>query len=274
MLPSALSDLIQQKKSYLCIGLDTDPAKLPAHLLSKKDPVLAFNQQIIEATAEYAVAYKPNLAFYEALGPSGWETLRKTMELIPDEIFTIADAKRGDIGNTAARYANAFFEEFGFDSITVAPYMGADSVKPFLTFPEKWVFLLALTSNPGAFDFQHHGPEGKPLYKEVLKKGEEWSREVVGELGYVVGATRADGLQEIRAIAPHATLLVPGVGAQGGDLHAVCQHGATSNGGLLINSSRGILYAESNKQFAQAAALAAQDLQQQMAPYISGRKVK
>ena len=269
MLPSALTELIRRKKSYLCVGLDTDPARIPAHLLSEKDPVLAFNREIIEATAEYAVAYKPNLAFYEALGPSGWETLRKTMELIPDEIFTIADAKRGDIGNTAARYAKAFFKEFGFDSITVAPYMGADSVKPFLTFPEKWVFLLALTSNPGSFDFQHHGPEDKPLYKEVLKKGEEWNKEVEGELGYVVGATRADGLQEVRAIAPKATLLVPGVGAQGGDLHAVCQYGATPEGGLLINSSRGILYAGSGKDFAQASAESARSLQEQMAPYLS-----
>lgn len=268
MLPSALTSLIKERKSFLCVGLDTDPARIPQHLQNEPDPVLAFNREIIEATAPYAVAYKPNLAFYEALGPSGWETLRKTMEFIPKEIFTIADAKRGDIGNTASRYARAFFEEFGFDSITVAPYMGVDSVKPFLEFEEKWVFLLALTSNPGSFDFQHHGPEGKPLYKEVLKKGEEWNADMPGELGYVVGATRAEALREVRGIAPKAPLLVPGVGAQGGDLHAVCEHGATSEGGLLINSSRGILYAGSGTDFAQAAEASARSLQEQMAPYV------
>ena len=269
MLPEALSDLIRSKKSFLCVGLDTDPALLPRRFRQESDPVFAFNRAIIEATAPYAVAYKPNLAFYEALGPGGWESLRKTLDFIPRNIFTIADAKRGDIGNTATRYASAFFEYFGFDAITVAPYMGADSVKPFLAFPDKWVFLLALTSNSGAADFQHYGPEGSPLFKEVLRKGEQWQTESPGQLGYVVGATRAEALQEVRAIAPNATLLVPGVGAQGGDLHAVCRHGATTQGGLLINASRSILYASSEDDFAQAAEAAARDLQQQMVPYFS-----
>ncbi|MDP5169145.1 MAG: orotidine-5'-phosphate decarboxylase [Bacteroidia bacterium] len=268
MLASSLTELIRTRKSYLCVGLDTDPALIPDHLKHEPDPVLAFNRAIIEATAPYAVAYKPNLAFYEALGPSGWETLRKTLEFIPKDILTIADAKRGDIGNTATRYATAFFETLGFDALTVAPYMGVDSVKPFLAFPEKWVFLLALTSNPGSFDFQHHGPEGQPLYQEVLRKSQEWAKDMPGNLGYVVGATRSIAMDEVRAIVPESTLLVPGVGAQGGDLHAVCKHGSTSQGGLLVNSSRGILYAGKGHNFAQAAEEAARSLQQDMAPFV------
>ncbi len=269
MVASALTDLIRLRKSFLCVGLDPDLSLLPTHLRNEPDPILAFNLAVIEATAPYAVAYKPNLAFYEALGPSGWDTLRKTINAIPKGILTIADAKRGDIGNTATRYATAFFDTLGFDAITVAPYMGEDSVKPFLAFPGKWVFLLALTSNPGSKDFQYHGPAGQPLYQEVLKKGVAWAQGMPGELGFVVGATRAESLEEVRQIVPNATLLVPGVGAQGGDLHAVCRHGMNSTGGLLVNSSRGILYASGGKDFAQAAEAAAKSLQQIMAPYVA-----
>ena len=267
MLPTELFEQMKRKQSYLCVGLDSDPKRIPAHLQHEPDPVFAFNKAIIEATLPYAVAYKPNLAFYEAQGAKGWETLAKTMELIPDEVFTIADAKRGDIGNTSRLYARTFFETYDFDSVTVAPYMGEDSVAPFLEFEGKWVFLLALTSNPSARDFQHL-PAGKgALHEQVILKSEEWSHRYPGNLGYVVGATRAESLSRIRELTPQATLLVPGVGAQGGDLHAVCKHGQTELGGLLINSSRGIIFAGDGEDFAEKAAQSAKKLQVEMAGY-------
>lgn len=266
--PEFLSNQIRSKKSFLCVGLDTDMARIPRHLLNEPDPVFAFNREIILATQEYAVAYKPNLAFYEALGPKGWESLQKTLEIIPKEIFVLADAKRGDIGNTSRLYAKTFFETYSFDGVTVAPYMGKDSVSPFLEFEDKWVFLLALTSNPSAQDFQHHGPENQPLYQQVLQTAQGWEEERAGQLGFVVGATRADAMQEIRRLAPSSWLLVPGIGAQGGDLHSVCQHGRTEAGGLLINSSRGIIYAGSDRDFSKKSEKAARILQQEMASYV------
>ncbi|MEM7659658.1 MAG: orotidine-5'-phosphate decarboxylase [Bacteroidota bacterium] len=267
MKPEHLSAQIFAKRSCLCVGLDTDLSRIPAHLLQEKDPVFAFNREIIAATQEFAVAYKPNLAFYEALGPKGWESLQKTLELIPEDIMVIADAKRGDIGNTSRLYAQAFFEEMKVDAVTVAPYMGQDSVGPFLAFEDKWVFLLALTSNPGAADFQYMQEGEEALYQRVLRTAGKWSEDTPGHLGFVVGATRAEAMQEVRALAPNAWLLVPGVGAQGGDLHSVCQHGRTEEGGLLINSSRGIIYAGNDRNFGHAAEQAARALQEQMSPY-------
>ncbi|WNJ21312.1 orotidine-5'-phosphate decarboxylase [Pontibacter sp. G13] len=268
MKPEALWSQIQAKKSFLCIGLDTAMDRIPKHLLELEDPIFEFNKQIIEATKDYAVAYKPNLAFYEALGPKGWESLRKTMELIPEEIFTIADAKRGDIGNTSRMYAKTFFETYNFDSVTVAPYMGRDSVAPFLEFEDKWVFLLALTSNPSAADFQYVDDNGQPLYQTVLQKAQGWEQELPGHVGFVVGATKAEKMQEVRKVAPESFLLVPGIGAQGGDLKAVLEFGKTQQGGLLINSSRGIIYAGEGEDFAAKAAEAAKALQVQMAEYV------
>ncbi|GAB4419063.1 MAG: orotidine-5'-phosphate decarboxylase [Bacteroidia bacterium] len=254
-----------EKQSYLCVGLDPDIQRLPPSVRYAPDPVFAFNKQIIEATAPYAVAYKPNLAFYESLGPSGWDTLRKTLAAIPPEIFTIADAKRGDIGNTSRMYARAFFETLDFDAVTVAPYMGRDSVGPFLEFPDKWVFVLALTSNDGAADFQHHGPAGHPLFMEVIRKTRSWQSEFPGHLGFVVGATQASALTHIRREAPDNLLLIPGVGAQGGDLHAVCRYGRTGRGDILVNASRSILYADSGLDFGIMAGHAARQLQEEMA---------
>ena len=268
-----LKSIIQQKKSLLCVGLDPDLDRIPKHLLKTDDPVFEFNKQIIEATSAYAVAYKPNIAFYEALGTSGWESLRKTMEVIPEDVFTIADAKRGDIGNTSRMYAQAFFEQFNFDSITVAPYMGADSVKPFLEFEGKTVFLLGLTSNPGAADFQWYGGQDSPLYKEVIRKATGWADDSPGEIGFVIGATRPEYLSEVREISPEACLLVPGVGAQGGTVEGVCAHGLNTWGGLLINSSRGILYAGSETDFAQKAGEKAASLQQETALALAGLKL-
>lgn len=244
-----LKELVHQiltKKSYLCVGLDTDPTLIPSSFKNEKDPIFAFNKAVIDATADYAVAYKPNIAFYEALGPKGWESLQKTVEYIPNEIFTISDAKRGDIGNTATKYAQTFFDPafcgLNFDSVTVAPYMGKDSVEPFLQFDEKWVILLALTSNPGSMDFQLiKDSTGKTFYQNVLIKSQEWGS--VENLMYVVGATRAEFLQDVRKYAPDHFLLVPGVGAQGGSLEEVSKYGMNSNVGLLVNSSRGIIYA-------------------------------
>ncbi len=244
-----LQELVQQivlKKSYLCVGLDTDPNLIPSSFKSEKDPVYSFNKAVIDATADYAVAFKPNIAFYEALGPSGWESLQKTIEYIPKEVFTIADAKRGDIGNTATKYAQTFFDPtfcgLNFDSVTVAPYMGKDSVEPFLQFENKWVILLALTSNPGSMDFQLiKDLNGKTFYQNVLTKSQEWGS--VENLMYVVGATRAEFLQDVRKYAPEHFLLVPGVGAQGGSLEEVSKYGMNKNVGLLVNSSRGIIYA-------------------------------
>ena len=258
---------IQAKKSFLCVGLDTDFQKLPDSAKREKDPISFFNKQIITHTAPYAIAYKLNIAFYEAMGPEGWSALEKTLSYIPDDVFVIADAKRGDIGNTSRMYARTFFETYSFDAVTVAPYMGSDSVLPFLEFSNKWVFLLALTSNPGAQDFQFAG--NPPLFQQVIQKGLQWEQSSAGELGFVVGATREKNhLQQIREMAPKSLLLVPGVGAQGGNLDDVCQQASHKHGGLLINSSRGIIYAGSGPDFAAVAASKAQELQQGMAGYV------
>lgn len=257
---------IHQKQSFLCIGLDVDLNKIPKHLLKESDPIFEFNKAIIDATHHLCVAYKPNIAFYEAYGLKGWQSLEKTINYLNQkhpEIFTIADAKRGDIGNTSNMYAKAFFEDLQFDSITVAPYMGSDSVEPFLAFKDKHTILLALTSNAGAFDFQTKTVDGLELYKQVLKTSKTWQNSE--NLMYVVGATKAEFLSEIRQIVPDSFLLVPGVGAQGGSLEEVCKYGMSSNVGLLINSSRGIIYASNNDDFAQAAEKKALGLQQQMA---------
>lgn len=255
---------INTKQSFLCIGLDTDITRIPSHLHSAEDPIFEFNKQIIDATHDLCVAYKPNLAFYESLGARGWDSLAKTMEYIPDHLFTIADAKRGDIGNTSKMYAKTFFETLNFDAVTVAPYMGVDSVLPFLEFSGKWVILLALTSNKGSEDFQFARQDGaEPLYEKVMRRAQEWGKP--GNLMYVVGATHPEKFKEIREIAPEHFLLVPGVGAQGGDLAAVARYGRNADVGLLVNSSRGIIYAGKDKDFATAARTAAKALQEQMA---------
>jgi orotidine-5'-phosphate decarboxylase len=256
---------IQKKKSFLCIGLDVDLNKIPSFLLDKEDPIFEFNKAIIDATHHLCVAYKPNTAFYEAYGINGWKSLKKTIDYINEnhpEIFTIADAKRGDIGNTSSMYAKAFFEDLSFDSVTVAPYMGKDSVEPFLAFENKHTILLALTSNKGAFDLQTKQLGSQELYKEVLEVSKSWDNSE--NLMYVVGATKAEYLAEIRQIIPNSFLLVPGVGAQGGNLQDVCKYGMNDQVGLLINSSRGIIYASKEEDFAEAAAQKALDLQEQM----------
>ena len=256
---------IRKKKSFLCVGLDTDLEKIPEHLLKEEDPIFAFNKAIIDATHEYCVAYKPNIAFYEAYGLPGWKSLERSMDYLNTnypEVFTIADAKRGDIGNTSTRYAKAFFETMNFDSITIAPYMGKDSVEPFLEFEDRHTILLTLTSNEGAFDFQTKKLEGEELYKKVLKTSKTYKGSE--RLMYVVGATKATYLQEIREIIPDSFLLVPGVGAQGGSLQDVCKYGMTKNIGLLVNSSRGILYASTGSDFAQIAAVKAEEVQKEM----------
>ena len=264
MTKQELFNQIIKKESFLCVGLDADLEKIPDHLLELDDPIFEFNKQIIDATKDYCVAYKPNLAFYESLGVKGWESLQKTMEYIPSDIFTIADAKRGDIGNTSKMYAKTFFEYFNFDSVTVAPYMGNDSVSPFLEFSNKWVILLAATSNVGGLDFQYKKIEGgKRVFEEVLEKSLEWGNEE--NLMYVVGATRAEMLSDVRAIVPDAFLLVPGVGAQGGSLEEVVKYGMNNTCGLLVNSSRGIIYAGSGNDFASAARKKSKELQSQMA---------
>lgn len=249
------------------MGLDTDPEKIPAHLRRLPDPIFEFNKQIIDATQDLCVAYKPNIAFYEALGASGWESLTKTIDYIPDDHFTIADAKRGDIGNTSTMYAKAFFEQMDFDAITVAPYMGADSVTPFLAFKDKVVILLAHTSNPGSADFQLiQSSEGRPLYEEVIRKSQAWG--TPENLMYVVGATRADKIAEIRSLAPDHFFLVPGVGAQGGDLREVSRLGMTPDCSLLVNSARAIIYATSDKDFALAARHEALRTREEMSRYL------
>ena len=256
---------IRKKDSFLCIGLDVDLNKIPRHLLEEEDPIFAFNKAIIDATHHLAVAYKPNTAFYEAYGIKGWKALEKTIEYLNinhPEIFTIADAKRGDIGNTSAMYAKAFLEDLGFDAITVAPYMGKDSVEPFLSFKEKHTILLALTSNKGAFDFQTQIIDNEEMYKKVLKTSKSWEHS--DQLMYVVGATKAKYFKEIRNIVPNSFLLVPGVGAQGGNMQDVCKYGMNKHVGLLINSSRGIIYASNQLDFAEAAAREAEVLQKQM----------
>ncbi len=260
---------IRTKKSFLCIGLDTDINKIPKHLLTEDDPVFAFNKAIIDATARYAVAYKPNTAFYEVYGAKGWISLEKTITYIKENFpgcFVIADAKRGDIGNTSANYARAFFETLNADAITVAPYMGIDSVEPFLGFEDKWVILLALTSNKGSKDFQYLKSDGMEMYKNVLLKSKEWADS--DKMMYVVGATHPEELGEIRTMMPDSFLLVPGVGAQGGDLQAVARYGLNEQVGLLVNSSRGIIYASNGDDFAERAAEEAQKLQKQMASFL------
>ena len=289
MTRQELITLIRERRSFLCVGLDTDPAKMPEHLRDQQDGVFQFNRAIIDATVDYCVAYKPNLAFYEALGIEGLRQLKLTMDYIHSlkkPVFTIADAKRGDIGNTSERYAKAFLDpqgDFNFDAMTIAPYMGADSVTPFTVYDGKWVILLALTSNKGAFDFQllptNSSPkvgegdrreagveEYVPLYQRVLETSKQWGNEE--NMMYVVGATKADMLSDVRRIVPGSFLLVPGVGAQGGSLEEVCKYGLTKDCGLLVNSSRGIIYASGGTDFAEAAAREAQKLQAQMAACI------
>ena len=282
MTTEQLYNQIQEKKSFLCVGLDVDLNKIPKHLLAFEDPIFEFNKAIIDATHDLCVSYKPNTAFYEAYGIKGWMSLQKTIAYINEnypEIFTIADAKRGDIGNTSSMYAKAFFEDLNFDSVTVAPYMGKDSVEPFLAFENKHTIMLALTSNEGAFDFQTliiDGTRGeaersgaKELYKQVLETSKTWKNS--GNLMYVVGATKAEYFTEIRKIVPHSFLLVPGVGAQGGSLSEVCKYGMSANVGLLINSSRGIIYASNGTDFAKKAREEALKMQQEMAAIISVR---
>lgn len=266
MTTQQLIEQIKLKKSFLCIGLDVDLKKIPQHLLKQEDPIFAFNKAIIDATHHLCVAYKPNTAFYEAYGIKGWQSLEKTIKYLNEkypEIFTIADAKRGDIGNTSSMYAKAFFEDLAFDSVTVAPYMGKDSIEPFLAFKNKHTIMLALTSNQGAFDFQTKIVDGKELYKQVIETSKYWENSQ--NLMYVVGATKAEYFADIRKIIPNSFLLVPGVGAQGGNLQDVCKYGMNANIGLLINSSRGIIYASSNLDYAQAALIKAEELQKEMA---------
>lgn len=258
---------IFSKKTFLCVGLDTDINKIPEHLKKEEDPIFAFNKAIIDATAPYCVAYKPNLAFYECYGLKGMVAFEKTIKYLKENHpnhFIIADAKRGDIGNTSKMYAQTFFEEYNLDSVTVAPYMGEDSVKPFLEYDGKWVILLALTSNKGSHDFQlTEDQQGERLFEKVLKKSQEWG--TTENLMYVVGATQGKMFEDIRRIAPNHFLLVPGVGAQGGSLQEVCKYGMTKDCGLLVNSSRGIIYAGKDKDFADMAAQKAKELQQEMA---------
>ena len=255
------------KKTFLCVGLDTDISKIPEHLKNESDPIFAFNKAIIDATAPYCVAYKPNLAFYESYGLKGMMAFEKTIQYLKDHYpthFIIADAKRGDIGNTSKMYARTFFEEYDLDSVTVAPYMGEDSVKPFLEYNGKWVILLALTSNKGSHDFQlTEDKSGERLFEKVLKKSQEWG--TPENLMYVVGATQGRMFEDIRRIAPEHFLLVPGVGAQGGSLQEVCKYGMTKDCGLLVNSSRGIIYAGKGTDFAEAAARKAREMQEEMA---------
>ena len=255
------------KKTFLCVGLDTDISKIPEHLKNETDPIFAFNKAIIDATAPYCVAYKPNLAFYESYGLKGMMAFEKTIQYLKDHYpthFIIADAKRGDIGNTSKMYARTFFEEYDLDSVTVAPYMGEDSVKPFLEYNGKWVILLALTSNKGSHDFQlTEDQSGERLFEKVLKKSQEWG--TPENLMYVVGATQGRMFEDIRRIAPEHFLLVPGVGAQGGSLQEVCKYGMTKDCGLLVNSSRGIIYAGKGTDFAEAAAQKAREMREEMA---------
>ena len=262
-----LIDNIRRKQSFLCVGLDTDIKKIPEHLLDGAEPVFNFNKAIIDATADLCVAYKPNLAFYECLGVKGWQALEKTVKYIrqnyPDQ-FIIADAKRGDIGNTSAMYARSFFEDLQVDAVTVAPYMGEDSVTPFLGYDNTWVILLALTSNKGSHDFQlTEDAQGERLFEKVLRKSQEWAGD--DRMMYVVGATQGRMFEDIRKVVPNHFLLVPGVGAQGGSLEEVCKYGMTKDCGLIVNSSRGIIYAGKEHDFADAARQAAKEVQQQMA---------
>ena len=261
-----LFENIKAKKSFLCVGLDTDIKKIPQHLLKEEDPIFSFNKAIIDATAPYCIAYKPNLAFYESMGVKGWISFEKTIKYLNENYpnhFIIADAKRGDIGNTSAMYARTFFEEMNIDSVTVAPYMGEDSVSPFLTYPNKWVILLALTSNKGSHDFQLTADSnGERLFEKVLRQSQNWGNDE--NMMYVVGATQGKMFEDIRKIAPNHFLLVPGIGAQGGSLEEVCKYGMNSTCGLIVNSSRAIIYADSTENFAKVAAEKAKEVQQQM----------
>lgn len=267
MTRQELFENIKKKQSFLCVGLDTDLKKVPEHLLKEEDPIFAFNKAIIDATAPYCVAYKPNLAFYEAFGVKGLISFEKTIKYLkenyPDQ-FIVADAKRGDIGNTSAMYARTFFEEYDVDSLTVAPYMGEDSVTPFLTYEGKWVILLALTSNKGSHDFQLTAdPEGERLFEKVLRVSQNWGN--AENMMYVVGATQGRMFEDIRKIVPNHFLLVPGIGAQGGSMEEVCKYGMNSTCGLLVNSSRAIIYADKTENFAAVAAEKAKEVQEQMA---------
>jgi orotidine-5'-phosphate decarboxylase len=263
------AELIQQirlKKSFLCVGLDPDLDKLPPHLLETEDPIFEFNKAIIDATKDLCVAYKPNTAFYEANGLQGWQSMEKTLNYIPKDIFTIADAKRGDIGNTSTQYAKAFFNAMHFDSITVAPYMGKDSVKPFLDFENKWTIVLGLTSNEGAYDFQYLKNENQELFKHVIQKVASWGTDE--NLMFVIGATKTAQLKEVRELIPHHFLLVPGVGAQGGSLEEVSKIGMNADVGLLVNASRQIIFASNGEDFAEKARAEAMKLQAEMAMYL------
>lgn len=271
MTRQELFENIKKKQSFLCVGLDTDVKKIPQHLLAEEDPIFAFNKAIIDATAPYCIAYKPNLAFYESMGVKGWIAFEKTIKYLnenyPDQ-FIIADAKRGDIGNTSAMYARTFFEEINLDAVTVAPYMGEDSVTPFLGYDGKWVILLALTSNKGSHDFQlTEDANGEKLFQKVLRKSQEWAGN--DQMMYVVGATQGQAFEEIRAIVPEHFLLVPGIGAQGGSLEEVCKYGMNKTCGLIVNNSRAIIYADSTENFAQTAGQKAKEMQQQMAEQLN-----
>lgn len=275
MKRSELIENIRRKGSFLCVGLDTDPLKIPAHIAGMPDPIFRFNKAIIDATAPYCVAYKPNMAFYESFGAMGWDAIERTIAYIrqnyPDQ-FIIADAKRGDIGNTSKLYARSFFEHLDVDAITVAPYMGQDSVTPFLGYEGKWVILLALTSNKGSHDFQLiKDQSGTPLFESVINTSSQWAGPE--EMMYVVGATQGRMFEEIRRVAPHSFLLVPGVGAQGGSLEDVCRYGLTDDCGLLVNSSRGIIYASSGEDFAQAATAEACKLRDQMSEILKAANI-
>ena len=271
---SEIFENIRRKKSYLCVGLDSEIEKIPASLSKEKDPVFQFNKRIIDATHKYAIAYKPNVAFYECYGSKGWTTLGRTVEYIKDnypDIFVIADAKRGDIGNTSKMYAKAFLENMPFDAITVAPYMGEDSVTPFLSYNDKWVVLLALTSNKGADDFQYHDEDGIRLFERVLTVSQKWG--TTNNMMYVVGATRAEMLKDIRRLIPDHFLLVPGVGAQGGSLEEVSKYGMNGKCGLLVNSSRGIIFADAGVKFDMVAGEKAHEIQLEMEKYLSEKNL-
>jgi len=269
MTRKELVDQISKKQSFLCVGLDPDLSRLPKFFLDYPDPVFEFNKRVIDATKDFCVAYKPNVAFYEALGTGGWQALAKTLDYIPDTHFSIADAKRGDIGNTSRLYATTFFQTFDFDAVTIAPYMGADSVKPFLEFEDKWVILLGLTSNVGSIDFQFfQSKDGRRLYEQVFETASQWGGP--DQLMFVAGATQAEHLEQIRKIVPDHFLLVPGVGSQGGDLEAVFRNGSNKDVGLLVNASRSIIFAGTEEEtFNEEVAAAAQNLQLQMQGFMS-----
>ncbi|MGB4291288.1 MAG: orotidine-5'-phosphate decarboxylase [Bacteroidales bacterium] len=269
-----LFENIKKKKSFLCVGLDPEIEKLPRSVFSESDPVFEFNRRIIDTTHSYAVAYKPNVAFYEANGARGWETLEKTVRYIKDnypDIFVIADAKRGDIGNTSRMYAKAFFENMPFDAVTIVPYMGEDSVTPFLSVPGKWAIILALTSNKGSTDFQYHNEDGIKLFERVISVSQKWG--TIDNIMYVVGATKPEMLKDVRKIAPDHFLLVPGVGAQGGSLQEVAKYGLNSTCGLLVNSSRAIIFADNSEFFHRVAGDKAREMQVEMEKYLSQKKL-